>query len=82
LTSNSKAITLPTANRLYNLYIVALLTSSLCILIKRQLLVGEDVAEQVARGDHRIMGVMIESHLHAGLVLAPIAPQAIKSDTY
>jgi 3-deoxy-7-phosphoheptulonate synthase len=28
---------------------------------QRQLLVGEDVAEQVARGDHRIMGVMIES---------------------
>ncbi len=33
---------------------------------QRQLLVGDDVAEQVARGDHRIMGVMVESHLYAG----------------
>lgn len=32
----------------------------------RQLLVGEDVAEQIANGDLRIMGVMIESHLKAG----------------
>jgi len=28
--------------------------------------VGQDVASQIARGDHRIMGVMIESHLVAG----------------
>ncbi len=33
---------------------------------QRQLLVGEDVAGQIARGDHRITGVMIESHLVAG----------------
>ncbi len=33
---------------------------------QRQLLVAEDVAEQVAGGDHRIMGVMVESHLKAG----------------
>ncbi|TRW92798.1 3-deoxy-7-phosphoheptulonate synthase AroG [Candidatus Methylobacter oryzae] len=33
---------------------------------QRQLIVGEDVAEQIANGDHRIMGVMIESHLKAG----------------
>jgi 3-deoxy-7-phosphoheptulonate synthase len=33
---------------------------------QRQLLVGEDVAEQIARGDRRIMGVMIESHLKSG----------------
>jgi len=32
----------------------------------RQLIVGEDVAGQIAGGDHRIMGVMIESHLKAG----------------
>ncbi len=32
----------------------------------RQLIVGEDVAGQIASGDHRIMGVMIESHLKAG----------------
>jgi 3-deoxy-7-phosphoheptulonate synthase len=32
----------------------------------RQLLVGEDVAGQIAVGDRRIMGVMIESHLKAG----------------
>ncbi len=32
----------------------------------RQLIVGEDVAGQIAAGDHRIMGAMIESHLHAG----------------
>jgi 3-deoxy-7-phosphoheptulonate synthase len=32
----------------------------------RQLVVGEDVAEQIASGDHRIMGAMIESHLKAG----------------
>jgi len=33
---------------------------------QRQLLVGDDVAEQVANGDHRIMGVMVESHLKSG----------------
>jgi len=33
---------------------------------QRQLIVGEDVAGQIATGDHRIMGVMIESHLKAG----------------
>lgn len=32
----------------------------------RQLIVGEDVAEQIASGDQRIMGIMIESHLKAG----------------
>jgi 3-deoxy-7-phosphoheptulonate synthase len=32
----------------------------------RQIIVGEDVAEQIASGDHRIMGAMIESHLKAG----------------
>jgi len=33
---------------------------------QRQLIVGDDVAQQIANGDHRIMGVMIESHLKAG----------------
>lgn len=33
---------------------------------QRQLLVAEDVSAQVAGGDQRIMGVMIESHLKAG----------------
>ncbi|MDO9107101.1 MAG: 3-deoxy-7-phosphoheptulonate synthase AroG [Methylovulum sp.] len=33
---------------------------------QRQLIVGEDVGEQIANGDHRIMGVMIESNLKAG----------------
>jgi 3-deoxy-7-phosphoheptulonate synthase len=33
---------------------------------QRQLIVGEDVAEQIANGDHRIMGVMVESHLKGG----------------
>ncbi len=33
---------------------------------QRQLIVGEDVALQIANGDKRIMGVMIESHLKAG----------------
>lgn len=33
---------------------------------ERQLLVGKDVAEQIAAGDMRISGVMIESHLVAG----------------
>jgi 3-deoxy-7-phosphoheptulonate synthase len=32
----------------------------------RQLVVGEDVSEQIAGGDRRIMGVMIESHLKSG----------------
>jgi 3-deoxy-7-phosphoheptulonate synthase len=32
----------------------------------RQLIVSEDVAEQIASGDRRIMGAMIESHLKAG----------------
>jgi 3-deoxy-7-phosphoheptulonate synthase len=33
---------------------------------QRQLIVGDDVAGQIANGDKRIMGVMIESHLKAG----------------
>lgn len=33
---------------------------------QRQLIVGEDVAGQIANGDRRIMGVMIESHLKGG----------------
>ncbi len=33
---------------------------------QRQLVVGEDVAAQIASGDKRIMGAMIESHLKAG----------------
>jgi 3-deoxy-7-phosphoheptulonate synthase len=33
---------------------------------KRQLAVGSDVAEQIAGGDYRITGTMIESHLLAG----------------
>lgn len=33
---------------------------------QRQLIVGDDVAAQIAHGDRRIMGVMIESHLKAG----------------
>ena len=33
---------------------------------QRQLIVGEDVGGQIANGDQRIMGVMIESHLKAG----------------
>lgn len=33
---------------------------------RRQLDVGRDVAEQIAAGDRRIFGVMIESHLKAG----------------
>ena len=32
----------------------------------RQLVVADDVAEQIACGDQRIMGVMIESHLKSG----------------
>lgn len=33
---------------------------------ERQIEVGRDVAAQIEAGDHRIMGVMIESHLVAG----------------
>ena len=33
---------------------------------QRQLIVGEDVAGQIANGDRRIMGVMVESHLKGG----------------
>ena len=33
---------------------------------QRQLVVAEDVSGQIARGDHRIMGAMVESHLVAG----------------
>lgn len=33
---------------------------------ERQLTVGEDVAGQIAAGDTRIIGVMMESHLHPG----------------
>ena len=33
---------------------------------KRQALVCRDVAEQIAKGDRRIIGVMIESNLVAG----------------
>ena len=33
---------------------------------QRQVEVGQDVANQIARGDQRIMGVMIESHLKPG----------------
>lgn len=33
---------------------------------QRQIVVAEDVAAQVARGDTRIMGAMVESHLVAG----------------
>ena len=33
---------------------------------ERQVLVGEDVAGQIAGGDRRIVGVMIESNLVAG----------------
>ena len=33
---------------------------------KRQKEVGQDVASQIANGDHRIFGVMIESHLRQG----------------
>jgi 3-deoxy-7-phosphoheptulonate synthase len=33
---------------------------------RRQVIVGHDVASQIGGGDHRIMGVMIESHLVEG----------------
>jgi 3-deoxy-7-phosphoheptulonate synthase len=41
----------------------------------RQLAVGADVANQIAHGERRISGVMIESHLHEGRQdLAPGEP--------
>ncbi|MDQ6974920.1 MAG: 3-deoxy-7-phosphoheptulonate synthase, partial [Mariprofundaceae bacterium] len=33
---------------------------------ERQMIVGEDVCQQMSQGNRKIMGVMIESHLHAG----------------
>jgi len=33
---------------------------------KRQMVVGQDVGHQIAGGDHRIMGVMVESHIVEG----------------
>ena len=33
---------------------------------ERQVLVAEDVAAQIGGGDERIIGVMVESHLHEG----------------
>ncbi|MDQ6994469.1 MAG: 3-deoxy-7-phosphoheptulonate synthase [Mariprofundaceae bacterium] len=33
---------------------------------ERQMIVGEDVCQQMSEGNRKIMGVMIESHLHAG----------------
>jgi len=33
---------------------------------QRQIIVGKDVCEQVSQGNEKIIGVMIESHLHAG----------------
>lgn len=33
---------------------------------ENQIAVGDDVADQISRGEHRIMGVMIESNLEAG----------------
>ena len=33
---------------------------------RRQIDVAHDVAGQIGAGDHRITGVMIESHLHEG----------------
>ncbi len=33
---------------------------------ERQMLVAENIAEQISGGDHRIAGVMVESHLKAG----------------
>jgi 3-deoxy-7-phosphoheptulonate synthase len=32
----------------------------------RQLLVGDDVAEQIANGDQRITGIMMEANINAG----------------
>ena len=39
---------------------------------QRQLIVAEDVAAQIAQGDKRIMGAMVESHLVAGRQDAPV----------
>lgn len=33
---------------------------------RRQILVSHDVADQISKGDHRIFGVMVESHLKSG----------------
>jgi 3-deoxy-7-phosphoheptulonate synthase len=33
---------------------------------QKQIEVGHDVASQIARGEHRIMGIMVESHLKPG----------------
>ncbi len=33
---------------------------------RRQIEVGSDVAKQIAAGDQRVVGVMVESHLHEG----------------
>ncbi len=33
---------------------------------QRQMIVGEDVGEQIASGDKRIIGIMVESHLKSG----------------
>lgn len=33
---------------------------------KRQISVGQDVGAQIAEGDNRIVGVMVESHLQEG----------------
>jgi len=33
---------------------------------ENQLIVGSDIARQIAAGEHRIVGVMIESHIKAG----------------
>lgn len=33
---------------------------------QRQLVVGQDIAMQISNGEQRIIGTMIESHLHAG----------------
>src|SRR6218665_1007607 len=45
---------------------------------ERQIEVGQDVAAQMAGGDHRITGVMIESHLQPGR--QDLAPGQTKSD--
>jgi 3-deoxy-7-phosphoheptulonate synthase len=33
---------------------------------RKQMEVGDDVASQLARGEERVMGVMVESHLNEG----------------
>ncbi len=45
---------------------------------QRQLIVGDDVAQQISNGDRRIIGVMIESHLVAGNQ----APDILENLTY